>query len=282
LKFVPGHLGIEAIAVHGGHRKGVAKAGVRAFVVPEHELLAAADTDPRVRISPHIPSASSLKNAVNGAHIAFAICGLGGSSGWRCAALAVRSARETGALAVAIAILPFSVEAPARRSAAHEQLERLRAHSDAVLPIHNDRIAQIAPNIPFLRAMEVVSELALLAPGELAAAATSEDLRALRHIFERAGMLASDVVAVPHGATAASAVDAVFRSEWLQVPASEVASAMLVVGSGSGLSPEAIAESFVEATPSVEVIACGESIPASRNSRGSRVCAVLGLKGVLR
>ena len=93
LKYVPGNLGIETFALNGDPRKGLGKLAKRSVVVPDHELLAASDTDPRIDIAPPVRAAGALSLELAGQQAVFPVCGLGGDSGWRCAALDARTAR---------------------------------------------------------------------------------------------------------------------------------------------------------------------------------------------
>jgi len=283
LKYVPGNLGIETFALNGDPRKGLGKLAKRSVVVPDHELLAASDTDPRIDIAPHVRSAGALSLELAGQQAVFPVCGLGGDSGWRCAALAARTARETGALAVCTVILPFSAEAPARRKAALEQAATLRRFCDGIVVLHNERILAMAPKLPFMRAMEVVSELALLVPSELAAAASSSDVQPLKELFARSGHLAADVASIPAGGEPSDLAEALVGSEWMSVaPRSVSAGLVLVGGNAGGDATEDVAREFRSSLPNLEVLVFGESGRSREAGKSLRACAILGVAGELR
>ncbi|MFH0815688.1 MAG: hypothetical protein V1934_02575 [Methanobacteriota archaeon] len=282
LKFVSGRLSIGTFALNGNPRKGLGKLAGHSMLVPGHELLGASDTDPRIPVVPHLRSASVLASEISGTDVFFSLCGLGGNSGWRCAALASRVAKEAGAISVCIAILPFSVEAPARRAAALEQAKTLRRLCDGLLVLRNDRISQIAPKLPFLRAMEIVSELALLVPHEVAAAGTDGDRPALKSVFSRASFLKADVATAIGGDRGFELARALVGSEWMELEPESIKSGYLLVGGpGDGDVEEAVAAELRNSAPNLEVLAFGRSGPVRPGERKSRACALIGVEGEL-
>jgi cell division GTPase FtsZ len=282
LKYAPGNLGIETFALNDDPRKGFGKLARRSMVVPAHELAAASDTDPRISIAPLVRSAGTLAESFSGQDAVFAVCGLGGDSGWRCAALAVRSAREAGALAVCVVVLPFSAEAPTRREAALFQADRLRRLCDGLVVLRNDRILAMAPRLPFARAMEVVSELAMLVPRELAAAANVPDAASLREIFSKSDYLAADVASAPHGDEPADLAGAIIGSEWMSVEPADVKTALVLVGGPSGDAVDEVAREVRASLPNLGAMAYGASGQTRGGGKSLRAFAVLGLSGELR
>ena len=282
LKFVAGHLGIETFALNGNRRKGLGKLAGHSMLVPDYELLGASETDPRIPVAGLMRSATALAEEISGIDVFFPVCGLGGDSGWRSAALASRVAKEAGALSVCVAIFPFSVEAPARRAAALEQAKTLRTLCDGLLVLHNDRISAIAPKLPFLRALEIVSELALLLPHELAAAGTKGDAPALKSIFSRASYMKTDVTTVDCGDGGAELARALVGSEWMDLDAKCIKSALLLVGGeGEGGDVEGVAAGLRKVAPSMEALAFGRGGGSEPGGRKVRACAVFGMKGEL-
>jgi len=75
------------------------------------------------------------------AEIVFAVAGLGGSTGTGGLPGVCRLAREGGAVVLAIAILPFKVEAT-RRAFAERAVEALRGACDSVLVVDNESLVK--------------------------------------------------------------------------------------------------------------------------------------------
>jgi len=282
LKFVSGSLGIETFALNGNPRKGLGRLAKHSIIAPHHELLGASDTDPRIDVVPHLSSASALAGEISGIDVLFSVCGLGGESGWRCAALASRAAKKAGALPVIVAILPFSVEAPARRDSAMEQARILRKICDGLLVLHNDRISSIAPKLPFLRAMEIVSELALLVPHELAAAGMEDDVPALKSVFSRVSYLKADVASAEGEDRGFHLARALVGSDWMDIDPKRIKSALLMVGgSVEADESESAASELRNSATNLEALAFGRSSATEPGGRKARACGIFGMEGEL-
>ncbi len=104
-------------------------------------------------------SEEDLKNVIQGADIVFITCGLGGGTGTGSAPVIANIAQKLGALTVAIVTFPFSMEGLRRRGNAEMGLEKLRKESDTVIVIPNDKLLEIAPNLPLTAAFKVADEI---------------------------------------------------------------------------------------------------------------------------
>lgn len=104
-------------------------------------------------------SEEDLKNVIQGADIVFITCGLGGGTGTGSAPVIASIAQKLGALTVAIVTFPFSMEGLRRRGNAEMGLEKLRKESDTVIVIPNDKLLEIAPNLPLTAAFKVADEI---------------------------------------------------------------------------------------------------------------------------
>ncbi|HEY1292294.1 MAG TPA: cell division protein FtsZ [Chloroflexota bacterium] len=88
-------------------------------------------------------SRETLTATIAGADMVFLTAGLGGGTGTGAAPIIADIARRERALTVAVVTMPFTFEGFQRRKAAHEGLERLRDHVDALIVIPNDRLLQM-------------------------------------------------------------------------------------------------------------------------------------------
>jgi cell division protein FtsZ len=100
-----------------------------------------------------------LSGALQGADMVFITCGLGGGTGTGSAPVVAEIAKELQALTLAIVTLPFSVEGHVRAENALRGLKKLRKYADTVIVIPNDRLLDIAPNLPLNAALRVADEL---------------------------------------------------------------------------------------------------------------------------
>ncbi len=84
-----------------------------------------------------------IQEVLKGADMVFVACGLGGGTGSGAAPIVAETAKELGALTVAVVTKPFSFEGAQRRAIADEALENLRDRVDSLITIPNDRLLSI-------------------------------------------------------------------------------------------------------------------------------------------
>lgn len=81
-----------------------------------------------------------VQEVIKGADMVFIACGLGGGTGTGASPLVARTAKELGALTVAVVTKPFFFEGQQRSKIADKGLEELRKEVDAIIVIPNDRL----------------------------------------------------------------------------------------------------------------------------------------------
>lgn len=81
-----------------------------------------------------------IQEAVKGADMVFIACGMGGGTGTGASPIVAQTAREQGALTVAVVTRPFFFEGSQRGRIADQGLEELSKEVDALIIIPNDRI----------------------------------------------------------------------------------------------------------------------------------------------
>lgn len=84
-----------------------------------------------------------IQEVLKGADMVFVTCGLGGGTGTGAAPIVAETAKELGALTVAVVTRPFSFEGAQRRAIADEGLENLKERVDTLITIPNDKLLQI-------------------------------------------------------------------------------------------------------------------------------------------
>jgi len=100
-----------------------------------------------------------IKNAIHGADMVFITCGLGGGTGTGSAPIVAEIAKKTGALTVAIVTMPFTMEGNRRYENAVIGLERLEQIVDTLIVIPNDKLLELAPDLPLHTAFKVADEI---------------------------------------------------------------------------------------------------------------------------
>lgn len=100
-----------------------------------------------------------IKNAVAGADMVFITCGLGGGTGTGSAPIIAEAAKKIGALTVGIVTMPFTMEGRRRYDNAVIGLEKLEQIVDTLIVIPNDKLLELAPDLPIHTAFKVADEI---------------------------------------------------------------------------------------------------------------------------
>jgi cell division protein FtsZ len=99
-----------------------------------------------------------LKKAVGNADMVFVLAGLGGGSGTGAAPVVAQLAKETGAVVIGVVTMPFESE-KARIDKAEFGLQELREVADTCIVLDNNRLVDIAGQLPIEQAFAVANEL---------------------------------------------------------------------------------------------------------------------------
>jgi cell division protein FtsZ len=100
-----------------------------------------------------------IKKSLEGADMIFLTCGLGGGTGSGSASVIGEIAKKTGALTIAIVTMPFAMEGNRRYENAVYGLERLAAVVDTLIVIPNDKLLELAPDLPINTAFKIADEI---------------------------------------------------------------------------------------------------------------------------
>ncbi len=84
-----------------------------------------------------------IQEVLKGADMVFVACGLGGGTGSGAAPIVAETAKELGALTVAVVTKPFAFEGSQRRTIAEEALDNLKDRVDTLITIPNDKLLSI-------------------------------------------------------------------------------------------------------------------------------------------
>jgi len=103
-------------------------------------------------------SIHEIKEVLKDTDMVFICAGLGGGTGTGAAPIIAQIAKEAGAIVIGTVTMPFEIER-ARIDKAEFGLQQLRDASDTVIVIDNNRLVQIAGNLPIEQAFAVANEL---------------------------------------------------------------------------------------------------------------------------
>jgi cell division protein FtsZ len=101
---------------------------------------------------------SEIKDCLKGVDMVFVCAGMGGGTGTGSAPEVAKVAYEAGAIVIGTVTMPFKIER-ARIDKAQFGLEQLRKVADTVIVIYNNRLCDIAGNLPVHQAFAVANEL---------------------------------------------------------------------------------------------------------------------------
>ena len=151
-----------------------------------------AGSEPNVGEAAAKESKTELEKEIKGSDLVFITCGLGGGTGTGVAPVIAEIAKENSALTIAVVTLPFTVEGRVRTANALEGLKKLRSVVDTVIVIPNDKILEIAPDLPLNTAFRVADEVLTNAVKGIAEMITKPglinlDFADLRTIMSRGG-----------------------------------------------------------------------------------------------
>jgi len=88
-------------------------------------------------------SNDDLTEVLRGADMVFITAGMGGGTGTGASPVIAQTARELGALTLAVVTRPFTFEGNRRRAVAEEGIAKLKPDVDTLIVIPNDRLLQI-------------------------------------------------------------------------------------------------------------------------------------------
>lgn len=103
-------------------------------------------------------SMGALKEHLRNADMVFVCAGMGGGTGTGSAPVIGTVAKDQGAIVIGTVTMPFNIER-ARVDKAEFGLQQLRQVCDTVVVIDNNRLVQIAGNLPVQQAFAVANEL---------------------------------------------------------------------------------------------------------------------------
>jgi cell division protein FtsZ len=104
-------------------------------------------------------SLKEIREAVKDSDMVFITAGLGGGTGSGSVGVVADAAKKLGALTVGIITIPFQMEGRRRYENALYGLERLEASVDTLIVIPNDKLLELAPELPVKTAFKIADEI---------------------------------------------------------------------------------------------------------------------------
>ncbi len=118
-----------------------------------------AGSDPKIGKEAAKESEQDIKKILKDANMCFITAGLGGGTGTGSIPVIANIAKKMGVLTVAIVTLPFAMEGRLRHENAIIGLEELEGVVDTLIVIPNDKLIELAPDLPLHTAFKVADEI---------------------------------------------------------------------------------------------------------------------------
>tara|TARA_Y100000310_G_scaffold280126_1_gene299640 strand:- start:64 stop:1173 length:1110 start_codon:yes stop_codon:yes gene_type:complete len=118
-----------------------------------------AGSNPRIGAEAAREQTQDIKKALANPDMVFITCGLGGGTGSGAAPVIAEIAKKLGALTIGVVTLPFTVEGRKRIENSMEALEKLESIVDTLIVIPNDKLLELAPDLPLPTAFKVADEI---------------------------------------------------------------------------------------------------------------------------
>ena len=199
-----------------------------------------------------------VQESLKGADMVFIACGMGGGTGTGAAPIVARTAKELGALTIAVTTRPFSFEGAQRGRLAEQGLEELRKEVDALIVIPNDRLLSVVDKQTTARsafamcddilrqAVEGISDI-IVTPGII-----NVDFADVRAIMENAGSALMGIGLASGEKRAEEAAKSAINSPLLDISINGAKGVLFAIAGGDDITMHEIQESAKVITESID------------------------------
>jgi len=200
-----------------------------------------AGSNPKVGEEAAKESESEIKKKLAGGDMIFITCGLGGGTGTGAAPVVAALAKKQGALTIGVVTLPFTIEGRKRLENAMNGLERLEATVDTLIVIPNDKLLELAPELPLHTAFKIADEILTNAVKGVTELVTTSGLVNLDFADIKAVMVDGGVSLIGMGESdsanrAVEAVEKAIQNPLLDVDISNATGALINIVGGPDMS----------------------------------------------
>jgi cell division protein FtsZ len=118
-----------------------------------------AGSNPKVGEQAARESESEIKKKIANSDMVFITCGMGGGTGTGAAPFIAALAKKQGSLTIGVVTLPFTIEGKKRIENAVDGLDRMQSVVDTLIVIPNDKLLELAPDLPLHTAFKIADEI---------------------------------------------------------------------------------------------------------------------------
>ncbi|MBL7045523.1 MAG: cell division protein FtsZ [Parcubacteria group bacterium] len=199
-----------------------------------------------------------IQEALKGSDMIFVTCGMGGGTGTGAAPVVAKTARDAGALTVAVVTKPFSFEGQQRMRLAEQGIEELKKEVDALIVIPNDRLLAVVQKETSIsnafamcddilkQAVEGISDL-ITTPGII-----NVDFADIRSVMDNAGSALMGIGTATGEKRAEEAAHAAISSPLLEVSITGAKGVLFAIAGGDDLSMLEIQDAAKVITESID------------------------------
>jgi len=185
-------------------------------------------------------SEADVKKALSSSDMVFITCGLGGGTGTGAAPVIAEVSKKLGALTVGVVTMPFSMEGKRRYENAIVGLEKMEQIVDTLIVIPNDKLLEIAPELPLHTAFKVADEILTNAVKGIAELVTKAglvnlDFADIRSVMGNGGIALIGVGESDTGNRAEESVEKAIYNPLLDVDINGASGALINIVGGSDM-----------------------------------------------
>jgi len=200
-----------------------------------------AGSNPKVGEQAAKESESEIKKKIANSDMIFITCGMGGGTGTGAAPFIAGLAKKQGSLTIGIITLPFTIEGKKRIENAMEGLDRMQSVVDTLIVIPNDKLLELAPELPLHTAFKIADEILTNAVKGITELVTTTGLVNLDFADIRAVMVDGGVSLIGMGESdsgqrATEAVEKAIQNPLLDVDISGATGALVNIVGGPDMS----------------------------------------------
>lgn len=200
-----------------------------------------AGSNPKIGEEAAKESITEIKKKLSGSDMIFITCGMGGGTGTGAAPEVSKIAKKLGALTIGITTLPFTIEGQKRIENAMYGLERLESSVDTLIIIPNDKLLELAPELPLHTAFKIADEILTNAVKGITELVTTNGLVNLDFADIKAVMVNGGVSLIGMGESdtdqrALEAIEKAMDNPLLDVDISDATGALVNVIGGQNMS----------------------------------------------
>jgi cell division protein FtsZ len=201
-----------------------------------------AGSNPKIGEESAKESESEIKKKLTGSDLVFITCGMGGGTGTGAAPVIAGMAKKQGALTIGIVTMPFTIEGQKRIENAMNGLEKMESIVDTLIVIPNDKLLELAPDLPLQTAFKIADEILTNAVKGVTELVTTSGLVNLDFADVKAVMVNGGVSLIGMGESdsseerASDAVEKAINNPLLDVDISNATGALVNVVGGPNMS----------------------------------------------